>query len=85
MRDQKDSPIMTCESFSSRLPLQEQSSNTLSRPFIVQIQELMFEITRKKAELREAKLQRDNILGKSQQQDARIKDIKILMDHSIDK
>ena len=45
----------------------------------------MYALTRKKADLRETKLQKSNLSGRSQQQDARIKDIKITMEHAAEK
>lgn len=45
----------------------------------------MYALTRKKSEMRETKLQQNNLLGKSEQQEARIRDIKIAMDHAVDK
>lgn len=45
----------------------------------------MYALTRKRSELRETKLQNGNILGKSEQQEARIRDIKITMDHAVAK
>ena len=86
LREKKEMVNETSESFNSqRLPLQERSSNPHSVPFVTQIQQLMYSLTRKKADLREAKLKQNNLSGKSQQQDARIKDIKITMEHSVEK
>lgn len=76
----------TSESFNSqKLPLQERSANSTSLPFVTQIQELMYTLTRKKADLREAKLQHSNLAGKCQQQDARINDMEITMEHSVER
>ena len=86
LRDHKDFATETSESFhTNKLPLQERPSNSNSPPFVTQIQELMYALTRKKADLREAKLQNSNLDGKNQQQDTRIKDIKITMEHSVEK
>ena len=51
-KENKDLANDTCESFNGKQVLQERTFNSHTQPFVTQIQDLMYVLTRKKSELR---------------------------------